>query len=97
MPVPILTHAQVYAGGPLGKKTGDKLVAAGVKLTSVYGGTEFGTTTLAYYPERPEDAPYDIRSSHDWEWMQMSERVNCRWIPQGDGTFELQLLVSRPG
>ncbi|KAJ3555779.1 hypothetical protein NM688_g2383 [Phlebia brevispora] len=84
----------MYAGGPLSKKAGDLLVSRGVKLTSVYGGTEFGTTTLAYYPERREDAPYDIRSPEDWEWMQMGPQYKTRWIPQGDGTYELHILTT---
>ncbi|KAF7798276.1 hypothetical protein EIP86_009494 [Pleurotus ostreatoroseus] len=84
----------VYAGGPLSKKAGDKLVAAGVKLTSVYGATEFGSVALAYYPDKPEDASYDIRAPQDWEWLQMNPRYTLRWIPQGDGTYELHVLAS---
>ena len=38
------------------------------------------------------DSP--MKTSADWAWMQFDEsRVRCRWIPQGDGTYELQFLV----
>lgn len=82
---------QVYAGGPLAKKCGDDLVARGVKLFTIYGGTEFGGPTLAFYSDA--GAHGDVRTPRDWEWMQFSPAVRCRWVPQGDGSYELQLLV----
>ncbi|KAG6852369.1 hypothetical protein C0991_000315 [Blastosporella zonata] len=35
----------MFAGGSLPPKLGDKLVAAGVRLHSIYGGTEIGSPT----------------------------------------------------
>ncbi|KAJ7688597.1 hypothetical protein B0H17DRAFT_1160269 [Mycena rosella] len=29
----------------------------------------------------------------EWAWMRFSTRVNVRWMPQGDGTFECQFLT----
>lgn len=35
-----------------------------------------------------------VRSSRDWQWLSFGANVRCRWVPQGDGTYELQFLVS---
>ncbi|KAH7882112.1 putative aminoadipate reductase [Phlebopus sp. FC_14] len=55
-------HCIAFGGGPLAKMTGEALVAAGVKLSSVYGATEFCAITHM-------------------------------WVPQGDGTYECQVLT----
>ncbi|KAG6835248.1 putative NRPS-like protein biosynthetic cluster [Arthromyces matolae] len=75
----------IFSGGSLAQK-GDLLVDAGVRLRSAYGGTEFGS-------------PGNITSldgeDKDWEYIRFgSDRVNIRWVPQGDGTFECQFLSS---
>ena len=77
---------QAFGGGPLAKKTGDSLVAAGVNLTSVYGSTECGPFTCTI--GRPGDAKH-------WEWIRLGPNPNIRWAPLGDGTSEMQVLVSR--
>ena len=59
-------------------------MAAGVRLASVYGGTEFGPITHAF--RRPSE-------EHFWEWLRFGPSQNIRWVPQGDGTYECQLLV----
>ena len=76
--------SKVFAGGPLAKKTGDALVAAGVKLSSVYGTTEFGVIT------------YSFRSPFEqvlWEWVRFGPNQRMRWVAQEDGTYECQVLV----
>ncbi|KAF9060301.1 acetyl-CoA synthetase-like protein [Rhodocollybia butyracea] len=74
----------LFGGGPLSSTTGDSLVASGVPLRAVYGGTEFGSP-----------ATYDLDENHeDWGWFRYPEAQHIRWIPQGDGTHELQLLNS---
>ena len=83
--------AQVFGGGPLASKTGDTLVKAGVKLVIAYGGTEFGGPTQAYPEDADPDAP--VQCDEDWAWMRFSKRAKIRWVPEGDGTYELQLLV----
>ncbi|KZP33250.1 putative nonribosomal peptide synthetase [Athelia psychrophila] len=75
----------VTTGGPLAPKIGDALAHEGVILISVYGGTEFGTTTTIF------DALED-RSPEDWIYMRFSDKINIRWVPQEDGTFENQFL-----
>ena len=77
---------QVTTGGPLAPKIGDALVKQGVKMVSVYGGTEFGITSTI------SDGA-DERSPEDWNYMRFSKLTNIRWVPQGDGTFENQFLV----
>ena len=57
------------------------MVESGVKLHPIYGGTEFGI------PFSQQD------DEKDWAYMQVSERANVRWVPQGDGSFECQFLV----
>jgi acyl-coenzyme A synthetase/AMP-(fatty) acid ligase len=76
-----------YSGGPVPTKLGNFMASSGVKLSPVYGGTEFGGPT--YMLSRPGYDP-----ENDWEWMSLDDRMNVRWDPQGDGTYECQLLVS---
>jgi len=77
---------QAFGGGPLAKKTGDSLVAAGVNLSSVYGSTECGpfTSTIG----TSEDVKH-------WEWIRLGPNSKIRWVPLGDGTAEMQVLVRR--
>ncbi|EKM50221.1 uncharacterized protein PHACADRAFT_153694 [Phanerochaete carnosa HHB-10118-sp] len=85
-----------FAGGPLSSKTGGELVAEGVRLYPWYGGTEFGPHTRVFDmadDAPPSAAPADAKTRADWEWLSFSERVRCRWVPEGDGTFELQYLT----
>ncbi|KAH0588812.1 Polyketide synthase HetM [Termitomyces sp. J132] len=74
----------IYGGGPLAPKMGNLLVEAGVILHATYGGTEFGMNTRF--------APPINKDVKDWEYMQFNDHMNTRWVPQGDGTFELQFL-----
>ncbi|KAG9308660.1 putative aminoadipate reductase [Chiua virens] len=74
-----------FAGGPLAKKTGDALVAAGVKLASVYGTTEFSAITYTFRSCR--------RSWTLWEWVRFGPNQRIRWVAQGDGTYECQVLT----
>ncbi|KAF5322455.1 hypothetical protein D9619_001794 [Psilocybe cf. subviscida] len=75
-----------YSGGPVPTKLGNFMASSGVKLSPVYGGTEFGGPT--YMLSRPGYDP-----ENDWEWMSLDDRMNVRWDPQGDGTYECQLLT----
>ncbi|CCM02157.1 uncharacterized protein FIBRA_04235 [Fibroporia radiculosa] len=86
-------RALVFAGGPLSTANGRKLVAGGVRLFACYGATEFGTLTRLF--DDDVDGPSPVgKTRDDWEWMQMPKECIPRWIAQGDGTFELQLLPS---
>lgn len=78
-----------FAGGPLATKIGDALAGAGVNIVSVYGVTEAGCPTTLEIP--PVGAEVD---ASEWPYMRFSPGVNVRWVPQGDGTFESQFLVS---
>lgn len=79
---------QAYSGGPLPSEIGQHLVDAGVKLVSIYGGTEFGAP--AYATRQP---PRTSESDHPWEYMTFDENINVHFEPQGDGTYELQFMV----
>ncbi|TFK74139.1 putative aminoadipate reductase [Pluteus cervinus] len=74
-----------FGGGPLAPKLGQELVQSGVNIRSIYGGTEFGPVSVFKTEPSTED---------DWDWFEFHENVPIRWVPQGDGTFELQLLAS---
>ncbi|TFY68509.1 hypothetical protein EVJ58_g989 [Rhodofomes roseus] len=75
----------IVAGGPLSKVNGDKLVARGVRLTAGYGTTEIGTVSAS--------DPLIGKTAEEWDWMFFPEDiVKTRWVDQGDGTYELQLL-----
>lgn len=58
---------------------------SGVALKTVYGGTETGGP--AFSSSRAGD-------EREWEYLEFSDRCKVRWVPQGDETFECQLLVS---
>ncbi|KAJ7683143.1 hypothetical protein B0H17DRAFT_1205376 [Mycena rosella] len=75
-----------YSGGPLASQVGDSLFNQGVKLIPMYGATEFGCPALLIMRQAEIDAG-------EWAWVRFSSRVNIRWIPQGDGTFECQFLT----
>ncbi|KDR70727.1 hypothetical protein GALMADRAFT_75816 [Galerina marginata CBS 339.88] len=77
----------MYSGGALSPKLAALLVDSRVKLHAGYGATEFGSPTLIY--RRQED-----NAIEDWAYMEFSERCKVRWMPQGDGTYECQFLVS---
>ncbi|KAF8555340.1 putative nonribosomal peptide synthetase [Imleria badia] len=76
-----------FGGGPLPVKVGQKLVTAGVQLASGYGGTEFGVPVATANKQDIADG--------DWMWMRFSEDQKLRWVPQGDDTYELQILSTK--
>ncbi|KAJ7656866.1 putative aminoadipate reductase [Mycena polygramma] len=75
-----------YAGGPLAARVGDSLFSQGVNIIPIYGATEFGGPCLVKRRKAEEDAG-------EWQWLRFSSRVNVRWVPEGDGTFECQFLT----
>ncbi|KAJ7839703.1 hypothetical protein B0H14DRAFT_3140666 [Mycena olivaceomarginata] len=77
-----------WAGGPLPQRIGDALVDTGVGLLSIYGTTETGPISTVF--RREEDAK-------EWAWFGISGLMKPRWVSQGDGTFECQLLNSVAG
>ncbi|KAH9476002.1 putative NRPS-like protein biosynthetic cluster [Psilocybe cubensis] len=74
-----------WSGGSVPTKLGNFMTDSGVKLSPIFGGTEFGAPT--YLKRR--SGGYG-----DWEWISMDECVRIRWDPQGDGTYECQFLTS---
>ncbi|KAJ6575613.1 putative aminoadipate reductase [Mycena vulgaris] len=73
-----------WSGGSLPQRIGDALVDAGLNLVGVYGGTEFGPIT-ALVPRAGDE--------REWAWFRVADVVKVRWAPQGDGTFECQVLT----
>jgi len=61
---------QAYSGGPLPTKVGNELLAAGVRVIPLYGGTEFGT------PVSFRKYTGDVK---DWEYVFFSPLVKTRW------------------
>ncbi|KAJ3537775.1 hypothetical protein NM688_g6625 [Phlebia brevispora] len=85
----------VTGGGPLSPRTGDKLIAAGLKLCSTYGGTEFGTITTVYDGCQSSDPDLKgYKTIVEWEWLSFPSELKHRMAPQGDGMYELQILTS---
>ncbi|EPQ57812.1 acetyl-CoA synthetase-like protein [Gloeophyllum trabeum ATCC 11539] len=82
-----------FAGGPLSSKAGDVYVKNGVKINAGYGGTEFGAPAYMFDIDPENKAPHVLKNPKDWAWMRLSERMKMRWIDQGDGTYELHMLV----
>ncbi|KAH8102928.1 hypothetical protein BXZ70DRAFT_927267 [Cristinia sonorae] len=81
-----------FAGGPLSDANGAKLAAAGVRLFSVYGGTEFGSPSRVFDVDDSQGLDSKRKTSQDWAWMQFSAGANPVFVPQGDGTYELHLM-----
>ncbi|KAF9265405.1 acetyl-CoA synthetase-like protein [Marasmius fiardii PR-910] len=74
----------VLTGGPLDIESGDALVREGVKLRTIYGGTEFGQVN--HLRARPGD-------EKEWQWMEFNEsRVGVRWLDAGLNRGEIVLL-----
>ena len=87
----------MYAGGPLSERIGAQLVEAGVPLYSWYGGTEFGAPTRIFDAVEPSGDGEKRKTKAEWQWMEFPvENVNVRWVPEGNGSCELQFLVSNP-
>jgi hypothetical protein len=63
---------------------GRALADAGVKITSVYGTTEVGIITCVFRNEEDQKL---------WDWLRFSRNSKIRWVSQGDGTSECQVLV----
>ncbi|KAJ6473849.1 putative aminoadipate reductase [Mycena sanguinolenta] len=78
-------HTVVWSGGPLPQRIGDGFMNAGVNLLSGYGTTETGPISVAR--RREEDVK-------EWAWFQLPDMVKVRWVPQGEETFECQILAS---
>ncbi|KAF8185750.1 acetyl-CoA synthetase-like protein [Pholiota molesta] len=74
-----------FGGGGLAPQAGVILRENGVRLHCSYGGTEFGAIATASLNPEAED---------DWEYIEFSEICTPRWVPQGDGTYELQFLTN---
>lgn len=64
---------------------------AGVNLCNGYGGTEFGNPVLPWDRIPRESTEPDT----DWYWYRVAEDANLRFEPQGDGSYELVVVVSR--
>ncbi|KAF8179468.1 putative aminoadipate reductase [Pholiota molesta] len=73
-----------FSGGALSPRTGQFLVENGVKLSTSYGGTEFGAPCASSIREGDEQ---------DWEYVEFSERSKVRWVPQGNGLYECQFII----
>lgn len=69
----------------MAEKIGDNLCAAGVVVTTCYGGTEFGAPTHIRMKADLKDG--------DWNWMLFADNVKLRWVPYGDDTYECQISV----
>jgi hypothetical protein len=76
---------QKFSGGALSPRTGQFLVENGIKLSTSYGGTEFGAPCASSIREGDEQ---------DWEYVEFSERSKVRWVSQGNGLYECQFIVS---
>ncbi|KIP04467.1 hypothetical protein PHLGIDRAFT_193243, partial [Phlebiopsis gigantea 11061_1 CR5-6] len=82
-----------FSGGPVSVHGGAKLFEAGVPLLAVYGSTESGVSTRMFGAKDSQISDAPARTKLDWQWLSFGDNVNCRWIPQGDGTYELQFLT----
>lgn len=68
---------------------GNRLVEAGVPLNNGYGATEFGSPALPW----DEISRTSTKPDPDWYWYRMTDTKHTRFEPQGDGTYEMVLMV----
>ena len=85
---------KAYGGGPVSALVNRKLLeyGRGVRMFSLYGATEFGAPMKAPWARSATQALG--RPDSEWEYCQVSDAATVRWEDQGDGTFELVVLVS---
>lgn len=67
------------------------MIESGVKLVCAYGGTEFCVPTIV---GNPADMTAPLEPNPHWAWLRFSEDPIIRMEPQGDGTYELVVVVS---
>ncbi|KAF9072483.1 putative aminoadipate reductase [Rhodocollybia butyracea] len=72
-----------YGGGPLAPRIAESLVSRGVRVVTGYGGTEFGVVS-----------ELSLETDVTWQYFKFKDEVNVRLMPQGDGTYEVQLLTT---
>ncbi|KAF7798255.1 hypothetical protein EIP86_009472 [Pleurotus ostreatoroseus] len=82
-----------FGGGPLSLENGSKLIARGVTLVSGYGVTEAGPVAHPFDGFDADPSDPNARTLEDWQWQRISPLTKPRWMPQGDGTYELQFLT----
>ena len=76
-------------------ENGSKLIARGVTLVSGYGVTEAGPVAHPFDGFDADPSDPNARTLEDWQWQRISPLTKPRWMPQGDGTYELQFLVRK--
>ncbi|KAN0080413.1 hypothetical protein V8E55_009979 [Tylopilus felleus] len=76
----------ICGGGPISDKIGNALWAAGANISIAYGGTEFGSPLSARSRSEVQHG--------EWMWVQFSEDIQARCVPQGNGTYECQVLTT---
>ncbi|KLO12645.1 acetyl-CoA synthetase-like protein [Schizopora paradoxa] len=72
----------VFSGGPLNKAVGDALTAEGISIFMFFGCTESGIYNNMF--------PKSI--GKDWDYFDIAECVNTKFIPDGFGNAELVVL-----
>ena len=80
---------KVTSGGPLPEEIGDLLVGRGVKLQTLMAGTEL--SLLSHFDRQK-------KTTSDWAWFELSDRVGIKWVDQSDGSgvHELWIVVRIP-
>ncbi|KAF9255732.1 hypothetical protein L218DRAFT_847541, partial [Marasmius fiardii PR-910] len=73
-----------FSGCPLGKEIGDKVVSEGISVIPEYGAVDTGTLSTWF----PKSSP-----GEDWEYFQFSGHLDVKFIPHGDDTYEVVLMV----
>ncbi|KAJ7195361.1 putative aminoadipate reductase [Mycena pura] len=70
------------SGGSIPPRVGDALYNAGVNVVQLYASTELGA--ISRLARRAGD--------DEWDYAELSDLHKLRWVPQGDGTYELHVL-----
>ena len=70
------------------------LVHAGERIPW-YPETSDGVAAHSDATKEPNGVELDVKAPEDWSWITLAPQVKPRWVPQGDGSYELQILVRR--
>jgi acyl-coenzyme A synthetase/AMP-(fatty) acid ligase len=89
-------HSQGFGGGPMVPEVGDHLWASGVNIVAMYGSTELGGVCHSPFNMQKGESSTSVngKPSRPWSYLQFDDKTARKWIPQGDDTFELVLMVS---
>ncbi|KAF9007727.1 acetyl-CoA synthetase-like protein [Hymenopellis radicata] len=76
-----------FSGGTLSTQVGNNLSQRGIKLSSIYGATEYGA------PVHTVPRVRDIADG-DWSYIRFDSRAAIQWVSRGSGLYEAIIMAT---